>query len=204
MSVSRLSRRREFWSKDNVDRLLPAPAFGRFGLGVHRFEKVLKFLRFGNEALNVQEDALFQGKEFINLMHSKIEKSIHPGYKLTADESMFAWYGKEEFENGMPNLMKIKRKPKGVGCEVKTLCDSRSKIMLRLEINEGKDKMATKEGRVEYGAGASTLLRLTRPYRGTGRIILADAWFASLKATKALLDHGLFFIGKIWVLLFNI
>lgn len=38
-----------------------------------------------------------------------------PGYKKTADESMFAWYGQgNEAPDGMPAVMKVKRNRKGL------------------------------------------------------------------------------------------
>ena len=40
----------------------------------------------------------------------------------------------------MPAVMKIKQKPKSVGCEVKTLADVLSGMMINLEINKGKEK----------------------------------------------------------------
>lgn len=68
-----------------------------------------------------------------------------PSYKLTVDESMFAWYGRGNYsEKGMPTVIKMKRKPRGIGCEVKTLADSCTR-MFRLEINEGKNRMTEKK-----------------------------------------------------------
>lgn len=84
---------------------------------------------------------------------------------MCADESMFAWYGRGNYdaENGMPAVMKIKRKPKGIGCEAKTLADADSNIMIRIKLNEGKDLMSRKKWQAELGAGTATILRLTEP-----------------------------------------
>ncbi|CAG4980648.1 unnamed protein product [Parnassius apollo] len=79
-------------------------------------------------------------------MNDKLKDIIHPGAKISIDESMFAWYERGAYvKDGMPAVMTIKRKPKGVGCEVKTACDSNTNIMMRLEIKEGKEAMSTKK-----------------------------------------------------------
>ncbi|CAG5028177.1 unnamed protein product [Parnassius apollo] len=89
------------------------------------------------------------------MVNDKLKDTIRPGAKITVDESMFAWYGRGAyFKDGMPAVMKIKRKPKGVGCEVKTACDSNTNILMRLEINEGADTLisifTTTSGRTDW------------------------------------------------------
>lgn len=71
-----------------------------------------------------------------------------------------------------------------VDCEVKTLAGSESRIMIRLEINEGKEKMSQKEWQKKFGAGSATLLRLCKLWFGTERIVVTDSWFGSIKATE--------------------
>lgn len=97
--------------------------------------------------------------------------------------------------DGMPSVIKIKRKPKGVGCECKTLADAQSTIMVRLEINEGKTRMATKKWQSQLGAGTATTLRLTQPWHGTGRLVVGDSWFGSVKTAVQLHKQGLYFLG---------
>ena len=52
---------------------------------------------------------------------------------------MSSWLGLEaDYSlNGIPHKTKIKRKPKGVGVELKALIDCKSSIMMRLELCEG-------------------------------------------------------------------
>ena len=69
---------------------------------------------------------------------------------------MFSQYGQDwKSPNGMPAVMKIKRKSKGVGCEIKNLANSASRIIFRTEVNEGKDTMATKVHQKELGTGTT-------------------------------------------------
>jgi hypothetical protein len=62
---------------------------------------------------------------FFDMTTAKWRGIFTPGYKLTIDESMFAWYGKglHNEKDGLPAVIKIKRKPKSIGRECKTLAD---------------------------------------------------------------------------------
>ena len=54
------------------------------------------------------------------------------------------------YTDGMPHVILIDRKPKGVGCELKNSADADTKIILQLEIQEGADIMSSKEYMSEY------------------------------------------------------
>eukprot|EP00117_Sycon_ciliatum_P037715 scpid101596/ scgid3763/ len=98
---------------------------------------------------------------------------------------------------GMTWSYQHKRKPKGVGCEIKSVAYASTNIMLAIEINEGKDTMATKKWQKEFDAGTATTLRLTDTWHGSGRMVCGDSWFASVKTAVALMKHGLFFAGVV-------
>ena len=70
--------------------------------------------------------------------------------------------------------------------------DARANIVTTLELYEGRELMSEKEFLDEYGATTTTTLRLTAAYHGTGRIIVADSWFGSLKNAIALMKRGLY------------
>ena len=110
---------------------------------------------------------------------------------------MFAWYGKGDRPGGLPRVIKIKRKPKGVGCEAKTIADALSGIMIGIELNEGKQRNARKRWHSIHGATTSTTLRLTQPWHGSGRIVVGDSWFSSVKTAVQLRKRGLHFIGPV-------
>ena len=55
--------------------------------------------------------------------------------------------------------------------------------------------MQTKKGVKEYGATCATTLRLTEPWKGSGRIVIGDSWFSSVKtASKLFTENGLYSI----------
>ena len=58
--------------------------------------------------------------------------------------------------------------------------------------------MRTKEFSADYNAGTAILLRLTKPFAGTGRSVVADSAFSSVQTLKALtILFGLWFMGMV-------
>ena len=113
---------------------------------------------------------------------------------------MSSWRGKDgDFcSDGMPHVTRIDRKPKGVGCEIKNCADADTKVMLQLEVLEGAEIMATKEYVADYKlAGTAQVLRLSKPWHGSGRAISADSAFASVTTALACRKNGLHFTGLV-------
>lgn len=112
---------------------------------------------------------------------------------------MSKWLGRtsEEFEGGLPHRSYLPNKPEPLGCQIKTLCCSESKIILQIEIVESGADMREKEGS-EISAGAGSVLRLTAPWTGSGRVVVGDSAFASVKTAATLfVARGLDFLGQI-------
>ena len=68
---------------------------------------------------------------------------FYPSWQICVDESMSAWRGKDGnfCSDGLPHVSKIDRKPKGVGTELKDAADAESKVIILIEIQEGKEEM---------------------------------------------------------------
>lgn len=66
-----------------------------------------------------------------------------------------------------------------------------------MEINEGRVAMQKKRWQQELGAGTATTLRLTETWHGSGRIVVGDSWFGSVKTAVELMNRGLFFMGMV-------
>ncbi len=130
-------------------------------------------------------------------MNDRREAVVQPGTYLTVDESMCQWEGANGRFNheGMPHVTKIKSKPKPIGAELKTCCDGSTGIMMRVEIQEGKEAMKTKEFSELYPAGTATTLRLVKPWLGEGRVVVGDSAFASIPTAVALMEQNTDFIG---------
>ena len=82
--------------------------------------------------------------------------------------------------------------------ELKAIACGQSGVILQLEPQEGKAMMRTKEYSADYNAGTAILLRLTKPFAGTGRFVVADSAFSSVQTLKALIIlFGLWFMGMV-------
>ena len=198
-SLTRTSEgRRDLWSTE--DGLFPAPRFGeRYGLSRNRFEILLRCLSFCPEDEN-NSDKWSSVRRLIECFNQRRVEKFYPGWQLCVDKSVSSWRGKDgDFcSDGMPHVTRIDRKPKGVGCELKNSADVDTKIILQLEIQEGAEVMNTKEYMSEYKlAGTALLLRLTKPWHGSGRAISADSAFASVTTAVACRKNGMHFTGLV-------
>ena len=70
--------------------------------------------------------------------------------------------------------------------------------MMALDLVACAKEMHTREYYSEYGTGTSILLRLAKAWSGSGRVVVADSAFASVKSAVALRNRlGLFFLGMV-------
>jgi len=164
-------------------------------MGIHEFENIYQV--FGVPSVD-PEDPFDAVRLAIDKFNDNAAAVWSPGFLLCVDETMHQWLGKE-----CPGLTVIPRKPIPVGIEFKTTCCALSKIIIRLDPQEGALNMMDKECNLEWGTkkkpGKSTgcTLRLVKPWWNTGRIVLGDSWFGSLKTAISLLTKGLFCILNI-------
>ena len=120
---------------------------------------------------------------------------------ICVDESISRWYGQGGgwINAGLPHYVAIDRKPKN-GCEIQDSCCGVSGIMLRLKIvKEEEDYSSTdteEEGAVMLH-GVKVLKELISPWTGSGRLVCADSYFASVQAAEVMEQEGLKFIGVV-------
>jgi hypothetical protein len=105
---------------------------------------------------------------------------LHGDGDSTLDESMSAYQPRLDKLGGLPNISVIKRKPRPLGTEFKTICDTETGVMKFMEFQEGKDAMRVKTHSREYGVTTGCTIRLSESC-ATGSTILADSWFGSVK-----------------------
>ena len=87
---------------------------------------------------------------------------MRAGSVLCIDESML-----KSFHRGLNGKMKIKRKPRPIGNEFKSVSDAATHVVLHLELHESKEDMADKEFVEQFGATTACTLRLTEYWKGT-------------------------------------
>lgn len=99
--------------------------------------------------------------------------------------------------HGIPHLTKIPRKPKSIGTELKCASDVSSGVIIKIEIQEGKEANDNKKYQNKYPFHTAVTLRLLEPWFNTGRVCIADSAFASFLTAITLLSFGFFFLGVV-------
>lgn len=180
MEIVKLPERDLYWTELKSD-IFPSMKYGKY-MARDRYKEIVRYLQFSTNPEKHQ-----QIPEFLSAVNLNLREAVTAGDVITLDESMI-----KSFHKNLKGKIKIKRKPRPVGNEIKDLSDGRSNIVLNMELYEGKEEMQLKEHVHKYGATCATTLRLTAPYYGTGRVVLADSWFGSVKTAIALKERGLF------------
>ena len=181
MQVYSLPEREMYWwEKDHGH--FKALNYGRFMKG-GRFNYIMRYFLAPadideDEMTQYQDDLILRLIESVNRV---FQQTLIPGYVLVMDESMV-----KSFHHNLKGKIKIIRKPRPIGNEFKNVCCGLSRIVVNIELFEGKEIMAEKEHVDVYGATTATSLRLTEPWRASGRIVIADSWFGSVKTAVQL------------------
>eukprot|EP00731_Ephydatia_muelleri_P003545 Em0001g3545a len=195
-SISSEKNRRNYWMEEldgESGRIFLPPAFGtRFGMGIRRFEDILRCLSFGDEDCN---DPWSPIRPFMDALNNRRQQVINPSHMIVEDELMSSWISRKQDRtaDGIPHRTKIIRKPKGVGTEIKCVADG---LVVCIEICEGKEAESKKKWS-HLPAGTAQTLRLSEPWHGTGRIIVADSAFSSVTTAIELKKCGLLFTGVV-------
>jgi hypothetical protein len=191
----------DYWNTAVVGGTFQQPRnFGkRMGMSKHRFEVLESCMQFCEIDVT---DRWWPIRKAIERFNEHMKLIFCPGKWIVIDESGFWWLGKDGqwHHEGMPHVTKIIRKPRSVMAELKSLCDALTGIMIALELQEGKDVMATKEFACaphSYPHHVALDLRLTKcaGLHGTGRVLVGDSYFSSVIALLRLHQYGLFFWG---------
>ena len=173
----------------------------RFKMSFYRFRQINSVLRFSDNIPPGQNrDPWHEIRSFIDAFNTHMTEAFSPGQFLTVDEIMSAWKGLSSLFDafGLPHQTKIIRKPEGTGAEMKSVACAESLVILRVDIMEGREQNRLKQWSQQYGEGTAVVLRLCSPWAGSGRIVIADSAFSSVKTLIALFSIlGLFFGGMV-------
>ena len=118
-----------------------------------------------------------------------------PGGIIVLDETMSAWRGLYNVIGGLPHLSVVPRKPEPVGTEMKDAACGDTGVIICIVIEEGKG--ARDDYDKTIGHTVATSVRLTSSWHASGRTVIGDSWFASVKNCEALREKGLYFIGMV-------
>jgi hypothetical protein len=159
--------------------------------GERWFNMMIACLELPTEGVD-EFDPFYRTRVWWEQLRCAFYGAIYASWLILIDESMILWLGR-----GMPGLMVVPRKPTPVGTEVHTACCAMSGIMVWLEVYEGKQAMREKKYVELYPASIALTLRMTEPWFGTGRVVLADSWFGSAACAIALFKYGLFSVMNV-------
>ena len=182
MEVYVLPERHMYWFEKSFG-VFPGLNFGKH-MAKSRFEDIMRYLQ-----LSSNPDPDDQIIDFVEAVNNRLQESFMAGDTVCLDESMIKAY-----HRNLKGKVKIIRKPRPIGNELKNMADGRSKVVLKLEVMQGKEVNKNKEYNQEFGATTGAVLRLTKGLRGTGRIVVADSWFGSVKSAVELAKYGLYSI----------
>lgn len=192
MTLSPRGPRDLYWRTPDEDFIPVAPAFGRF-MSHRRFEAVLDNIQasavFPITDAHLRDDPLFSVRAMFTAFNEHMHRVYQPSESLCIDESMEAWRGHVD---RMPGRRKIPRKPKSVGMEIRDVADCQTHVLVRLEPCESHERELRKPLSSRFGPTVASMVRLTEPWHGTGRIVHGDSLFGSPRACAVLADHGLF------------
>ena len=176
----------------------PAPAYGRFGMGEHRFLHLMKLAAFMYDVEQADLDHADPWR-FCNLAiecHNQHWNDIYePSWLIVLDELMCPDTRKEgDKETDIPFTSSVPRKPKDIGAEVKCTADGESGPIIRCELalkykRRAGQARVTEPYRAEWGATSAQCLRLTEPWHRTGRAVGGDAHFTSVDSLEAMSEH---------------
>jgi hypothetical protein len=211
--------RRKLWEGGGaISRFLPSYNLRDTGMSRNRFDNIWYNARWSwqppkqPEGMSLERYHWMLVDDFVANFNRHRQTTFKPGGHLEADETVIRWYGVGgAFVNaGLPMYLALERKPDNGG-EIQNLADVSSGIMLGLKVV----KSATEEKAIiaedvaasaddnddciagNLGKGTQVLLELTELWHYSGRLVTADAYFASVEAALETANKGLYFIGNV-------
>ena len=184
------SQRHEFWQANDVSMFNGAPFRVNQYMSRNRFNFILSKIAFHKIDPPPFRDKFWLVRELIDAWNFNMDVVFSSSWISCLDESMSIWTNAFT----CPGFMMVPRKPHPFGNEYHTICCGLSGIMFQIELVEGKDA-PVERGQPEHnemGKTVGLLLRLTKPLRGTGKVVILDSGFCVLKALIELRKVGVF------------
>ena len=179
MSTVDGSDRQSFWSMKEPNKFEGAPFRLNEYMSRKRFEEILGAITYTTNNPPAMLDRFWEVRGLIDAWNSNMEENFIPSWMNTIDESMSKWVN----EYTCPGFMCVPRKPWKFGNEYHDAGCAMSNIIWRVDLREGKDRprhLGEKE-HDNKGRTIGTLLHLTEPVWGTGKIVVLDSGFCVLQ-----------------------
>lgn len=141
----------------------------------------------------MQTDTWSPIRPLIAAFNSIRAQLVVAGERLLVDESMSKWEGlAADIKHaifGHPHPVSVLSKPVVRGTEFNVICDCETGLFLGIEVEDTPEAMRAMEETEKY-AGTAILMRLTKPWYQSRRIVFADSRFASAHAAARLQEEG--------------
>jgi hypothetical protein len=202
---------KDLWGvKNDYPSVYGAPDLKQYtNMSYDRFKalKSLFHLAFTDPSTVDKSDPWWEIRSLVDGFNENRKAKVAASVYKVMDESMSSFRPKTSKTGNLPNISFVKRKPKPLGTEVKNMVCGATRMMLALEIQEGKFPMREKPHCDRLGATAACTTRLmelvadcgqsetelkSKPDKGLG-----DSWFGSVTAIVEAAKNGQELIGGV-------
>ena len=144
------------------------------------FENILNNLAYTSKDPPEYKDRFWEVRNMLDCWNKNMAKMFLPSWMNCIDESMSKWVN----EYTCPGFMFVPHKPWSFGNEYHDAGCAESDIIWSLELWEGKDWPPQLNNKPfnDLGKTVGTLLHLTEPVWGSGRVFVLDSGFCVLQA----------------------
>lgn len=179
--------RDEWWSPKPISMFEGAPFRLNEYMTRKRFVDITCNIRFTQKetptvASDGFVDRFHEVREMLDAFNDHYDRNYIASWISCLDESMSSWLSKY-----CPGFMVVPRKPHPFGNEYHTIADGDRghPIMFQIKLVEGKDRPKKADGSWAFPSEfdhltktARTMMEMTKPLHGTGKVVVGDASFS--------------------------
>jgi hypothetical protein len=202
---------RDLWGvKNDYPSVYGSPNLKQYTkMSFDRFKALKSFFHLGftDPSTVDKSDPWWEIRSLVDAFNENRKAKVAASVYKVMDESMSSFRPQTSKTGNLPHLSFILRKPKPLGTEFKNMVCGATRMMLALEIQEGKFPMREKEHCQRLGATAACTTRLMEMVAGCGQSKteakskpdkgLGDSWFGSVTATVEAAKNGQELIGGV-------
>ncbi len=213
--------RRKLWEGGSAtSKYFPSYDLCATGMSHNRFDNILYAVRWSRQPPK-QPDGMSSERyrwmlvdDFIDNIKEYHSRTFDPGDHLEADKTVIRWYGigGAFVDAGLPMYLALERKLNNGG-KIQNLSNMASGIMLHLKVLKlAKEEKAISTNAAaankeedncndnaadKGGKGTRVLLELMEPWHHSGRVVIVNVYFASVKVAMKMKEKGLIFIRNV-------
>jgi hypothetical protein len=155
----------------------------------YRFTTIREMVMYSKADMSVcQVDPWAMFRQMVSDFNDNMAAKLQARMTQTLDESMSSYQPRKDKRGGLPNIYFILRKPKPLGIEFKTICDADTRVMMWVEVQEGRTTLRQKTYSRELGTTCAIVLRAMESSAiQHGTTLLGDNWLAAMKVISELM-----------------